>query len=55
LAFRKDIDNRRGLRQLVHKRANMLKYLRSLDRDRYEAILPRLGLDAASVEGELVV
>ncbi|KAG2358743.1 hypothetical protein BDR07DRAFT_1489109 [Suillus spraguei] len=55
LAFRKDIDNRRGLRQLVHKRAKILKYLRRLDRDRYEAILPRLGLDAASVEGELVV
>ncbi|KAG1889683.1 uncharacterized protein F5891DRAFT_1073275 [Suillus fuscotomentosus] len=55
LTFRKDIDNRRGLRQLVHKRAKILKYLRKLDRDRYEAILPRLGLDAASIEGELVV
>ncbi|KAG0703639.1 hypothetical protein DFH29DRAFT_850025 [Suillus ampliporus] len=55
LTFRKDIDNRRGLRQLVHERAKILKYLKRLDRDRYEAVLPQLGLDAASVEGELVV
>ncbi|EGN93608.1 hypothetical protein SERLA73DRAFT_163406 [Serpula lacrymans var. lacrymans S7.3] len=53
--FRKDVDNRRGLRRLVHQRAKILKYLKRLDRDRYDAVLPRLGLEAASVEGELVV
>ncbi|KAH7924490.1 S15/NS1 RNA-binding domain-containing protein [Leucogyrophana mollusca] len=53
--FRKDVDNRRGLRRLVHQRAKILKYLKRLDRDRYEALLPRLGLEASSVEGELVV
>ncbi|KAH7915754.1 hypothetical protein BJ138DRAFT_1176356 [Hygrophoropsis aurantiaca] len=53
--FRKDIDNRRGLRRLVHQRAKILKYLKRLNRDRYEALLPRLGLEASSVEGELVV
>ncbi|OAX39213.1 hypothetical protein K503DRAFT_849632 [Rhizopogon vinicolor AM-OR11-026] len=55
LTFRKDIDNRRGLRHLIHERAKILKYLKKLDRDRYEAVLPRLGLEAASVEGELIV
>ena len=55
LKFRKDVANRRALRQLVHDRARVLRYLKSLDRDRYEAILPRLGLDKGSVEGELVI
>lgn len=55
LRFRKDVANRRALRQLVHDRAKVLQYLKRLDRDRYEAILPRLGLDKGSVEGELVV
>ncbi|EIW87228.1 S15/NS1 RNA-binding domain-containing protein [Coniophora puteana RWD-64-598 SS2] len=51
----KDLENRRSLRKLVHQRAKILKYLRSKDLDRYEAVLPRLALDAASVEGELLV
>ncbi|KAF8131583.1 hypothetical protein EV363DRAFT_1431557 [Boletus edulis] len=55
LKFRKDVANRRALRQLVHDRAKVLHYLNRLDRDRYEAILPRLGLDKGSVEGELVI
>ncbi|KAG8219344.1 S15/NS1 RNA-binding domain-containing protein [Butyriboletus roseoflavus] len=55
LKFRKDVANRRALRQLVHDRAKVLRYLKRLDRDRYEAILPRLGLDKGSVEGELVI
>ncbi|KAG6380707.1 hypothetical protein JVT61DRAFT_5085 [Boletus reticuloceps] len=55
LKFRKDVANRRALRQLVHDRAKVLHYLKRLDRDRYEAILPRLGLDKGSVEGELVI
>ena len=55
LKFRKDVANRRALRQLVHDRAKVLRYLKGLDRDRYDAILPRLGLDEGSVEGELVI
>ncbi|KAG6335459.1 hypothetical protein ID866_3633 [Astraeus odoratus] len=55
LKFRMDIDNRRALRQMVHQRAKILKYLKRKDRDRYEAILPQLGLDTGSVEGELVI
>ncbi|KAI6163680.1 S15/NS1 RNA-binding domain-containing protein [Pisolithus thermaeus] len=55
LKFRMDIDNRRALRRMVHQRAKVLKYLKRKDLDRYEAILPRLGLEPGSVEGELVV
>lgn len=55
LTFRADIANRRALRQMVHQRAKILKYLKRKDRDRYEAVLPQLGLDPGSVEGELVV
>ncbi|CAE6465170.1 unnamed protein product [Rhizoctonia solani] len=50
-----DVHNRRSLRMLVHKRAKILKYLKQLDLSRYEAVLPRLGLEAAAVEGELQV
>jgi len=53
--FKRDIGNRRGLRILVHERSKILKYLKRLDRDRYESLLPRLGLQAESVEGELVI
>ncbi|KAH8094683.1 mitochondrial ribosomal protein S15 [Cristinia sonorae] len=52
---RKDVIARRNLRQLVHQRAKILKYLKRIDRDRYDAVLGRLGLEAQSVEGELVV
>ena len=47
--------NRLGLRKLVHERAKILRYLRSVDRDRYETVLGRLALEPESVEGELVV
>ncbi|KAF8899295.1 hypothetical protein BD779DRAFT_1666988 [Infundibulicybe gibba] len=53
--FKRDIGNRRGLRHLVHQRAKVLKYLKRLDRDRYETVLERLALEPESVEGELVV
>lgn len=53
--FKKDIANRRSLRRLVHQRAKILKYLKRVDRDRYDVVLERLGLEPASVEGELVV
>ncbi|TCD62197.1 hypothetical protein EIP91_007230 [Steccherinum ochraceum] len=52
---RKDVMTRRNLRQLVHQRAKILKYLKRLDRDRHAAVLGRLGLEAESVDGELLV
>ena len=52
---KKDIANRRSLRRLVHKRAKILRYLKSVDEDRYDQVLDRLGLERAAVEGELVV
>ncbi|ESK93454.1 30s ribosomal protein s15 [Moniliophthora roreri MCA 2997] len=53
--FRRDVGNRRGLRQLVHQRAKVLKYLKRNDRERYDTLLERLALEPESVEGELVV
>ncbi|KAF8641051.1 hypothetical protein AX17_000695 [Amanita inopinata Kibby_2008] len=53
--FRRDVGNRRGLRILVHRRAKLLRYLKRVDRQRYDAVLERLGLEPESVEGELVV
>lgn len=52
---KKDVHARRPLRMLVHKRAKMLKYIKRLDKDRYETILRRVALEPDSVEGELVV
>ena len=52
---KKDVGRRRGLRALVHQRARILRYLKRLDRDRYDIVLERLGLEPESVEGELVV
>jgi len=53
--FKRDVANRRSLRRLVHQRAKLLKYLKRTDRDRYERVLERLGLERGAVEGELVV
>ncbi|TFK41670.1 hypothetical protein BDQ12DRAFT_625691 [Crucibulum laeve] len=53
--FKRDVGNRRGLRMLVHQRAKVLRYLKRVDRDRYETVLERLALEPESVEGELVV
>ncbi|KAI0756182.1 S15/NS1 RNA-binding domain-containing protein [Daedaleopsis nitida] len=52
---KKDIANRRSLRRLIHQRAKILRYLKSVDEDRYDRILERLGLERSAVEGELVV
>ncbi|KAL5533799.1 hypothetical protein ACEPAG_259 [Sanghuangporus baumii] len=52
---KKDIHSRRPLRLLVHQRAKMLKYIKRIDRDRYDSILERVGLEPEAVEGELVV
>lgn len=53
--YKRDTGNRRSLRHLVHQRAKMLRYLKSVDRDRYDRVLERIGLEPTSVEGELVV
>jgi len=39
-----DEHSRRGLIKLVGKRRRQLAYLRKTDPDRYQALLPRLGL-----------
>lgn len=51
----RDIHNRRPLQSLIQQRAKVLKYLRSIDVQRYENILPRIGVEARSVEGEVIV
>ncbi|KAF9444104.1 hypothetical protein P691DRAFT_736981 [Macrolepiota fuliginosa MF-IS2] len=53
--FKSDVGNRRGLLKLIHQRAKILRYLKSKDQDRYEAVLPRLALEPSSIEGELVI
>ncbi|KAJ7575183.1 hypothetical protein C8J56DRAFT_976262, partial [Mycena floridula] len=53
--FPHDVGNLTGLRKLVHHRAKVLKYLKRTQRARYDLLLPRLGLEQASVEGELIV
>ncbi|MBY0231254.1 MAG: 30S ribosomal protein S15 [Gemmataceae bacterium] len=40
----KDHASRRGLLQMVSKRSGLLKYLRNNDRNRYQAVVQRLGL-----------
>lgn len=52
---KKDVISRRRLRELVHKRAKVLRYLKGVDLDRYELCLERIGVEPESVEGELVV
>jgi len=54
-SHRSDRGNRPRLAKMVHSRAKILKYLKSLSRQRYYDILPRLGLEPASVEGELII
>lgn len=53
--FPRDLGNKRGLRMLVHHRAKILKYLKRTSVERYEILLEQLGLEPASVEGELIV
>ncbi|TFY63213.1 hypothetical protein EVJ58_g3386 [Rhodofomes roseus] len=52
---KKDFISRQRLRELVHKRAKVLRYLKRVDIDRYERCLERIGVEPESVEGELVV
>jgi small subunit ribosomal protein S15 len=41
---KKDFSSRRGLLKLVSQRSDLLKYLRETDRDRYLAVIGKLGL-----------
>lgn len=41
---RKDHASRRGLLKMVGKRSSLLKYLSRTDRERYQALIGRLGL-----------
>ncbi|KAI5119723.1 hypothetical protein M0805_001436 [Coniferiporia weirii] len=50
-----DTHGRRSLRLLAHQRAKMLKYIKRIDRDRYDRILERVALEPESVEGEVIV
>lgn len=52
---KKDIHSRRALRILVHQRSKQLKYIKRLDRDRYDRVLERCALEPEAVEGELVL
>ncbi|PWZ01193.1 hypothetical protein BCV70DRAFT_205773 [Testicularia cyperi] len=52
---RHDNSNRRAMSLLVHQRAKLLKYLKRKNPARYHSILPRIGIQARAVEGEIVV
>jgi len=41
---KKDFSSRRGLLKLVSSRSDLLKYLRQTDRNRYLAVIGKLGL-----------
>lgn len=52
---RHDNSNRRSMSLLTHQRAKILKYLKRKSPQRYHEILPRIGVEARAVEGEIVV
>ena len=41
---KKDHHSRRGLLQLVNRRRSLLDYLKSMDNERYKALIEKLGL-----------
>ena len=43
-SHKKDQASRRGLLKMVGRRSRLLKYLTSVDRDRYQKLINRLGL-----------
>ena len=55
LANPKDVHNQKALREMVQKRAKILKYLKRKKPDDYEKTLADCGLDKRAVEGELVI
>jgi ribosomal protein S15P/S13E len=52
---RKDKHNYKQLRNMVHQRAKILKYLKSKDTARYYTCLDGLGLEPRAVEGEITL
>ncbi|KAI8888943.1 hypothetical protein K501DRAFT_239699 [Backusella circina FSU 941] len=52
---RKDKHNYKQLRNMVHQRAKILKYLKSKDSTRYYTCLNELGLEPRAVEGEITL
>ncbi|PKI83106.1 hypothetical protein MVES_002913 [Malassezia vespertilionis] len=52
---RHDNSNRRSMTILIHQRARILRYLKLRDPIRYQNFLPRIGVEARAVEGELIV
>ncbi|GAA5898562.1 hypothetical protein JCM8208_004698 [Rhodotorula glutinis] len=51
----RDVQNRQALRQLVSRRAKVLKYLRAVSVARYEECLEQIGVEQRAVEGEVIV
>ncbi|OBZ89287.1 37S ribosomal protein S28, mitochondrial [Choanephora cucurbitarum] len=51
----KDRHNYKQLRNMVHQRAKILKYLKSKNADRYFTCLEKLGLEPRAVEGEITL
>jgi len=49
-----DIHSRHSLRTLVNQRASILRYLKRVDRTRYDAVLPRIGVDPRACETRLL-
>lgn len=43
-AHKKDFSSRRGLLKLVSQRSDLLRYLRETERERYLAVIQKLGL-----------
>ena len=43
-SHKKDFSSRRGLLKLVSQRSDLLKYLRQTERERYLAVIGKLGL-----------
>lgn len=58
----RDVHNRKNLRELVHRRAKVLRYMKKQVSRKggegesvYEALLDKIGVDRRAVEGEVVV
>jgi small subunit ribosomal protein S15 len=58
----RDVHNRKNLRELVHRRAKVLRYMKKRvgrkggeGESVYEALLDKIGVDRRAVEGEVVV
>ena len=51
----KDTQNKQSIRQMVHKRARLFKYLKRKNPESYEMTLKDVGLDRRAVEGEIVM